>query len=113
MTDPEKEELPAGVPNEDKLPRLHVITYRRNYVQNSIKQLPKLAVNASYIKEHSQQIKEARDKVIAVLKLIFGGDKLTADFAFLGIVSKVYLREAGLLIGGVQPNISGVSKMRA
>ena len=30
--DPEKEELPAGVPNEDKLPRLHVITYRRNYV---------------------------------------------------------------------------------
>jgi hypothetical protein len=32
MSDPEKEELPAGVPNEDKLPKLHVITYRRNYV---------------------------------------------------------------------------------
>jgi len=48
-----------------------------------------------------------------VLKLIFGGDKLAADYAFLGIVSKVYLRDTGLLIGGVQPNISGVSKLRA
>ncbi len=70
-------------------------------------------MSANYIKEHSQQIKEARDKVSAVLKLILGGDRLAADFAFLGIISRVYLRETGLLIGGVQPNIAGISKLRA
>ena len=36
MTDLEKEELPCGVPNEEMLPKLHVITHRRNYVKNTI-----------------------------------------------------------------------------
>jgi len=72
MTEYDKEEadLPCGVPNEEKLPKLHVITYRRNLVLNSIKQLPKTEVTKDYIKEHSQQIKEGHEKVIAVLRLI-------------------------------------------
>ena len=46
MTDMEQEdaELPCGVPNEDKLPKLHAITYRRNHLINSIKQLPRSEV---------------------------------------------------------------------
>lgn len=102
-----------GVPNEDKLPQLHAITYRRNYIFNSIKELPKSKVTKDFIKEHSQTIKEAKDKLLAVLKMIFAGDKLAAEFAFLGLISRVYKRETGLLIGGVQPNISGISKQRA
>lgn len=65
-------------------------------------------MSTGYIKEHSLHIKEAKDKVLAVLRLILG-DRLAADFAFLGVVSRVYLRETGLLIGGVQPNIAGIS----
>ena len=49
---------------------------------------------------------------MAVLRLILG-DRVAADFVFLGIVSKVYLRETGLLIGGVQPNIAGISQAQA
>lgn len=51
--------------------------------------------------------------MIAVIKLILGGDKLAAEFIFLGLISKVYLRETGLLIGGIQPNIAGISRQRA
>ena len=45
MTDLEKgeegeEELAHSVPNEDKLPHLHVITHRRNYIYKNIAQLP-------------------------------------------------------------------------
>lgn len=42
--------------------------------------------------------------------MIFAGDKLAADYAFLGMISRVYKRETGLLIGGIHPNISGISK---
>jgi len=104
MTEYDKEEeadLVHSVPNEDKLPRLHVIAHRRNHVMHSIKQLPKQSVTRSFIKEHAQEIKEAHEKVVAVLKLILGGDKLAAEFVFLGLISKVYSRETGMLIGGI------------
>jgi hypothetical protein len=58
-------------------------------------------VTRSFIKEHAQEIKEAHEKVVAVLKLILGGDKLAAEFVFLGLISKVYSRETGMLIGGI------------
>ena len=115
MTDyaQEADDLPLGIPNEDKLPKLHVISYRRNHVLNSIKQLPKPEINKDYIKEHSQQIKEAHEKIIAVLKLILKNDKLAADFTLLGLISRVYLRESGLLIGSIQPNLAGITQPQA
>ena len=109
----EEEELALAVPNEDKLPQLHVITYRRNYIFKNIKQLPFCKVSNSLVKEHSIVIKEAKDKVVAVLKMILNNDKLAADYAFLALISRVYKRETGLLIGGIHPNISGISKERA
>ena len=109
----EEEELALAVPNEDKLPQLHVITYRRNYIFKNIKQLPFCKVSNSLVKEHSIVTKEAKDKVVAVLKMILNNDKLAADYAFLALISRVYKRETGLLIGGIHPNISGISKERA
>lgn len=108
--DQEHADLPCGVPNEDKLPRLHVITHRRNLLHHNLSQLPKQSVATDYVQKHSQTIREAHEKFIAVIKLILGGDKLAAEFTFLGLISKVYLRETGLLIGGIMPNISGISK---
>jgi hypothetical protein len=78
MTDMENGEEPGlaqAIPNEDKLPSLHVLSHRRNYVLHSIEQLPLPKVSTSTISEHSQKIKEASEKVVSVLKMILDNDK--------------------------------------
>jgi len=42
----------TAVPNEDCLPHLHVVTYRKNYAINTLKQLPQSSISENYVTEN-------------------------------------------------------------
>ena len=104
-------ELLNGIPNEDSLPHLHVLCHSRNYALDRLPQMPKSALKD--IKEHSQTLKEAKDKILAVLTLILDGDKTAALYMLVSLISRVYSRDAGMLIGNVAANLSNVTSEQA
>lgn len=55
-------------------------------------------------------MKEAKEKILAVLTLILKGDKLAADYLLISLVSRVYNRQTGMLLGNVPVNISNLDQ---
>jgi len=103
------EEVASAVPNEDCLPHLHVVTYRKSYSLHNLKELPLRSISDSYISEHSEDLKGAYAKCVAFLRLFMGGDRLAAEYLLLGLISRVYRREVGLMIGDLNINVSGLT----
>lgn len=58
-------------------------------------------------------LSEAKQKIVAVLALIFGGDKVTAEYCLVNLISRVYHTEGTLHIGNVPLNITGLDSNHA
>ena len=86
---------------------LHVITYRKNYLTYQPES------NQELISDKSEEIESAFDKLVAILALILNKDKMAAQYLALSLVSRVYNRSTGLLIGDLNINLSGVSREQA
>lgn len=61
------------------------------------------------ILDNSLKIKEAKEKAVAILKLILGGDEVAAEYLLVSVLSRVHTRQSGLILGNVPLNLSGVS----
>ena len=64
----------TGIPNENQLPHLHAITFKQNSTIHNTQILRKSDVSSNSLTEHEVDISEARDKLIAILKLILNND---------------------------------------
>ena len=71
----EQQIMATAVPDEESLPHLHVMTYRKNYTLHNLRELPLRNITDSYISEHSEDIKSAYAKCVAFLRLFMGGDR--------------------------------------
>ena len=65
------------------------------------------------MKEHSQRLKEAGQKLAAILTLILDGDKIAAKYLMACLISRVYSRKGGMLLGDLACNFTGVNKKQA
>ena len=66
-----------------------------------------------FLEKHSAAIGETFEKVVAVLRLILNNDKHAAQLALLGLISRVHKREAGMLLGDLSLNLSGINPEQA
>jgi len=121
----DSEDFFTGIPNEDKLPHLHVISVKRNTIFQNQHLQAELGVELGTLKqpEAMQSLHESRlkqeffktsQKLKAILKLVFRGDELAADYALLNMISKVHVRSIdGIPLGHLNVNISGLSTEQA
>eukprot|EP00347_Sterkiella_histriomuscorum_P016942 403351260 len=103
------EGLSNGIPNEANLPHLHAITFRRDLTLNTNQLLRKSDVTQQTIVQHSNDIADARNKFIAIAKLILNNDSVAAEYLLLNLISKVHTRKDGLVLGNVSINISNIT----
>ena len=103
----------TAVPNENCLPHLHVIAYRRDYPVNVIKEFTVSNVSESYVAGHSEDIQGAYAKAVALLKLFLRDDRHAAEYLLLSLISRTQRRDGGLLLGDLNINLSGVSPEQA
>lgn len=116
-----------GVPSDDKVPHLHAITSRKMAVLQCPELLGYCGVDkdqlteqlndelqSNYIKQLSQDLKNASKKLLAIFKLIFKGDEVSSAFLLYNLLSKVHQRTPeGLAMGHFNLNISGVDQKQA
>jgi len=70
------------------MPSLHAITFRRNYVINKNTTLSGNEIIK--FSDFSDEFKETKEKLIAVLKLFVNNDKIAAEYILFSLISKVY-----------------------
>lgn len=105
--------IATAVPNEDCLPHLHVITYRKNYALNTLATLPLKKISDSFISEQQEELSSAYAKSLAFMKLFLSRDAVAAEYLLLSLISRTYRRETGMTIGDLNVNLSGVSSDQA
>jgi hypothetical protein len=105
----EVQEIGTGVPNEAKLPHLHAITFRRDLALSNNHVLRKSDVSATTLVDHEIDILEAREKILAILKMILNNDSLAAEYVLLCLLSKVHTRKDGLILGNISFNITNIT----
>jgi hypothetical protein len=66
-------------------------------------------VNDKVIEKVSVDIKEAREKMIAIFKILLNGDALAAEFMLLNLIAKVHTRHDALILGNISINITGLT----
>ena len=67
--------LATAVPNEDCLPHLHVIVYRKNHALNTLRELPLKKISGEYVAQNQESLMGAYAKAVAFLKLFMNNDK--------------------------------------
>jgi len=81
--EPMEEQEVAQIPNETRLPHLHVITSFKNtffenlhlFSKEEVRQLHEMEeAGEKALEKHQEWVSEAREKLVAVLKLILCGD---------------------------------------
>lgn len=75
---PAEQMMATAVPNEDCLPHLHVITYRKNHALNTLKELPLKKVTDDFINQNQESLQGAYAKAVAFLKLFMNNDRAAA-----------------------------------
>jgi hypothetical protein len=84
---------PNVIPEMDKFPVLHTMTYMEHPYKNATK----------YFKDcptlDSEKIGELRVKLYDILLEIYGGDELVAEYVLLTLLSKVQTREDNIPVG--------------
>ncbi|CDW86598.1 mini-chromosome maintenance complex-binding protein [Stylonychia lemnae] len=103
----------TGIPNEQNIPHLHVITFRKDLILNNNQLLKRSQVNNMTLNNYSQDLKEAREKLKAILKMILEGDQVASEFTLLNIISKAHTRKDGFILGNISTNLCGISSLRS
>ena len=79
-----------GIPNEQNLPHLHAISFRRNLTIDNNTVVPRSTLAETSISSLTEELKETREKILAVLKLILNGDQLASHFTLFNLLSRPY-----------------------
>lgn len=66
-------------------------------------------ISASTINENKDLLYGACQKIIAVLSLIFNGDKVAAEYCFISLISRIHKREQVFLMGNIALNLTGIA----
>lgn len=107
------------IPNEMKIPHLHVITSFKNTFFDSLglftrKEIAEMKEkeekSENSLEKHQEWIQEAREKLLAVLKILLCGDELAAEYTLLALLSGVHSRQNGLAIGQLCINLNNKSQ---
>ena len=106
---PAEQMLSTAVPNEDCLPHLHVITYRKNHPLNTLRELPLRKISEEYVTQNQESLSGAYAKAVAFLKLFMNNDRQAAEYTLLSLMSRTYRREGSLLIGDLNINLSNLT----
>lgn len=101
--------MQTGIPNEQFLPHLHVLTFRRNHSLSTNSVLKKSQANEAMVKSEQALMAEAGEKVKAVLKMIMGGDALAAEYMLLCLLSRVHTRKDSFILGNLSMNLCNMS----
>lgn len=72
--------------------------------------MPATDITETFIPNNSTLLSEAKQKIVAVLSLIFGGDKVAAELCLVNLISRVYHTEGTLQLGNMPINITGLQK---
>lgn len=56
-------------------------------------------------------MKEVKEKFIAVLKLVLGGDLKAAEYLLLNLISRVHTRHAELILGNLSINFANLTNI--
>ena len=91
------------------LPSLHVLAHRRNHSININKVLKRAEANEEIVKKEGGQMAEIREKIVAVIKMIVGGDAMAAEYILLNIISRVHTRKDALILGNLTLNVSNIT----
>lgn len=86
-----------------------MLNWQRNYIVNTLSQLPKTKIEATTIQEHKDLLCSGADKIKAVLALILNGDKQAAEYTLIALVSRIYKKESLFLMGNMALNLTGIS----
>lgn len=104
------ENFASGVPSDSDIPHLHVLCHQKNYILDRLPELPATDITETFIPNNSTLLSEAKQKIVAVLSLIFGGDKVAAELCLVNLISRVYHTEGTLQLGNMPINITGLQK---
>jgi len=58
---------------------------------------------------HSLEIKETKEKILAVLKMLLNNDTTAAHFTLFNLLAKPYQRKDGFLLGNYTINLTGMT----
>ena len=86
-----------------------MLAHRRNHSINNNRVLKRAEVNDQIVKNEGVHLAETREKIIAVIKMIVGGDTMAAEYILLNIISRVHTRKDALILGNVTLNISNIN----
>lgn len=51
----------------------------------------------------------SHEKILAILKMILGGDEVSAEYLLLNLISKVHTRKDALVLGNLSINLTNMS----
>eukprot|EP00349_Pseudokeronopsis_sp_Brazil_P009239 CAMPEP_0202969578 /NCGR_PEP_ID=MMETSP1396-20130829/15366_1 /ASSEMBLY_ACC=CAM_ASM_000872 /TAXON_ID= /ORGANISM="Pseudokeronopsis sp., Strain Brazil" /LENGTH=93 /DNA_ID=CAMNT_0049697287 /DNA_START=536 /DNA_END=817 /DNA_ORIENTATION=+ len=80
----------SGIPNEEKMPVLHAISARRGLLVRQAALIEEL--NEQVVAKMGLELKEAKEKLNAVLKLALAGDVVASEYIVMTLISKVHTR---------------------
>lgn len=84
---------PNVIPDMDKYPVLHNMTYMEHPYKNATK----CFIDSPTL--DSEKVADLRTKLFDILLEIYGGDELVAEYVLLTLLSKVQTREDGVPVG--------------
>lgn len=82
---------------------------RRNNTINCNPIIKKSEALPEVIDKEKESLKEIREKILAVLKLILNGDEVSSEYFLLNLISKVHTRKDGFILGNISLNLTKIS----
>ena len=61
----------------------------------------------------NDHIREIKEKIKAVFKIVLGGDDLAAEYLLLNLISRVHTRETDIILGNIATNLTGLDTVDA
>jgi hypothetical protein len=70
--------------------------------------LRKAEANESIVKTNQMILSETREKMLAVLKMIFNGDQVADEYLVLCLLAKVHTKKDSFILGYLSLNLCNV-----
>jgi hypothetical protein len=66
-------------------------------------------VKASLLNDLSTELKESKEKILAVLKMILNNDELASQYILFNLLAKPYQRKDGFILGNYSINLTDIT----
>ena len=75
--------------------------------------MKKSEINETSINKVSQELKDIKERLKAVVKIALGGDDVAAEYFIMNVISRVHTRKNELVLGNLCTNISNIYPLEA